>query len=149
MRMFEELCGFEAMSNVVVVTNMWGNLKDPGVGEKREEELRTHDDFLGQALSRGARMMRHDNTSESAEDIVSSLLGKESVPLQIQLEMIDEGKALTECAAGAKLNSELMELMEKSQKELSEVQAELEGMSFWLSLLHVFNGGLIYYDQQR
>jgi hypothetical protein len=44
--MFRKLCGENALSNVVLVTTMWGNLVDMEEGEARERELQNKDGFF-------------------------------------------------------------------------------------------------------
>ncbi|KAF9075409.1 P-loop containing nucleoside triphosphate hydrolase protein [Rhodocollybia butyracea] len=128
MKMFQELCGFNAMSNVIIVTNMWGNFADEKArreGEAREAQLGGMSIFLKQALDGGAKIFRHDNSTETARNIISTLLRNEPVTLLIQKEMVDEKKSLTESAAGSQLNHELREQIKKHEEEMREVLSEI------------------------
>lgn len=124
--MFRKLCGDNALKNVVIVTNMWG-LVDPDLGRSREMELASNPKFFKPALDKGAIMIAHDNTYYSAVDILEPLLerGRSKKPLQIQKELVDEHKNITETAAGAELAKELAELSEKHRQELKEVQDDM------------------------
>src|SRR5258708_39114952 len=90
-RMFRKLCGEDAFKNVVIVTNRWKGL-DPGVGEVRQDELATKDQYFKPVLDQGARMARHDNTVPSAERIIRLILNNHPLPLHIQEELVDEVK---------------------------------------------------------
>ncbi|KXN84718.1 hypothetical protein AN958_12145 [Leucoagaricus sp. SymC.cos] len=60
---------------VVMVTTMWGVLQSHATGLKREEELQKYWDTLPKG-SVGSRIMRFENSFDSAWSIVFALLGK-------------------------------------------------------------------------
>ena len=70
-KMFRELCGDKTLRNVIFVTNMWGEIPQD-VGEARELELTTN--FLKPVLDKGAQLVRHHNTIQSAHDIIRFIL---------------------------------------------------------------------------
>ena len=121
--MFRELCGDEALKNVVLVTNMWGEVS-PEDGQDRENELSS--DFFKPVLDKGARMTRHHNTTESAHGVVRGFIENDPVALQIQRELVDEHKDIIDTAAGEVVNRELNEQMRRHQDELRKVQEEME-----------------------
>jgi hypothetical protein len=116
------MCGEQALQNVVVVTNMWGKVT-PEVGSTREQELANH--FYKPALDRGAVLLRHDDTIESAHSIIKVILGKEQVTLQIQEEITDQRKRIEETAAGNELLGELNQQVDKRIRQLRELQEML------------------------
>jgi len=121
-KMFRELCGDSSLKNVILVTNIWGMFpKD--VEEARERELTTS--FFKPVLDKGAQLARHHNTAESAHDIVRRIMRNRPVALQIQQELVDEGKDITDTAAGEVINKELNEQVRRHQAELEDVQAEM------------------------
>ena len=120
--MFRELCGDTTLKNVVLVTNMWGEVSQD-VGEARERELTTN--FFKPVLDKGAQLARHRNTPESAHDIVRSIMKNQPMVLQIQRELVDEGKNIIDTAAGEAVNKELNEQMRRHQAELKAVQEEM------------------------
>ncbi|KAF9259474.1 hypothetical protein L218DRAFT_1058798 [Marasmius fiardii PR-910] len=126
--MFKELCGESSLKNVAVVTNMWGQVPQD-VGEAREAQLMGEDDFFKPVLDKGAQMVRHDNTPQTARAILLHLVQKRPLPLRIQTELVDEKKNIANTAAGAELNREMMEQMKRHQKEMRELQEQMEGMS--------------------
>ena len=61
--MFKKLCGPECLRGIVLATTMWG-LVNPDDGDKRENQLRSTDDFWGEMEKGGSRVMRHLRTKE-------------------------------------------------------------------------------------
>ena len=121
-KMFRELCGDKSLENVILVTNMWGEVTRD-VGEARENELTTN--FFKPVLDKGARLARHYNTIKSAYDIIRSIMKNRPLPLQIQTELVTEGKDIIHTAAGEVINKELNEAMRRHQAELKTVQEEM------------------------
>ncbi|KIL67673.1 hypothetical protein M378DRAFT_159503 [Amanita muscaria Koide BX008] len=132
-RMFRELCGDSSLKNVVIVTNMWGEVAHQ-LGEEREAELASQDFFFKPVLAKGARMMRHTNTHQSAKDILQSVMENVPEALKIQKEIVDEGKAVSQTAAAAEAERELREQQERHQQEMLRIQREREGIVFFKSL---------------
>lgn len=123
-QMFRKLCGDSMLPNVVIVTTMWG-LVDPGVGNRREQELKTDELFLKPVLEKGAQLVRHDNTLQSAQAILRCLAQKQPKALRIQEELIEERKTLPQTEAGAELAAELRDMMRKHEEEMMELQQEM------------------------
>ena len=122
-KMFRELCGDSSLKNVILVTNMWGEVSEV-VGEAREEELITN--FFKPALDKGAQLTRHHNTTQSAHDIIRRIMKNKPAPLKIQVELVDEHKDIIDTAAGEAINKELNELIRRHQVELKAVQEEMK-----------------------
>ena len=120
--MFHKLCGGSTLKNVVLITNMW-NKAHQDINEACEKEL--SGDFFKPALDEGAQMVRHHNTTESAHDIIRKIMKNQPVVLQIQQELVDEGKNIIGTMAGESLNQELTEQIRRHQAELGEVQEEM------------------------
>ena len=123
--MFRKLCGETALHNVVIVTNMWGDV-DPRTGETREAQLMRDDLFFKPVLDGGARMARHDDTASSAERIIRLVLKNHPLPLRIQEELVTEGKDITRTEAGEELNRELDAQIRKYQKDMDETMKEMQ-----------------------
>lgn len=127
LRIFKDICGSGSLSSVVLVTTMWDRFNDEEIiaATKREEELVSNPEFWGSMIRQGSLTYRHFGTRESASHIVSSIIAKTTTTvLQIQTELVDEGKTLSETRAGQGLNKELVELKKMYEKELRELQAE-------------------------
>ena len=123
--MFRKLCGDNSLQNVVVVTNMWGEV-DPQTGNDREAELMREDIFFKPVLEKGAKMARHQNTAPSAEDIVRLILDNHPLPLRIQEELVDEHMDISETGAGEELNREINVQIKKHQEEMRLLKEEME-----------------------
>ena len=121
-KMFRELCGDSSLKNVILVTNMWGEVSE-AVGETREQELTTN--FFKQVLDKGAQLARHHNTTQSAHDIIRRIMKNKPAPLKIQVELVDEHKDIIDTAAGEAINKELNELIRRHQAELKDIQEEM------------------------
>jgi len=120
-KMFRELCGETSLKNVVLVTNMWGEVSHD-VGEARERELASN--FLKPALDKGARLSRHHNTEQSAHDVIRQIMNNHPVVLQIQHEIVDEHRDITNTAAGGVINAELAEEARRHEAERRRVEEE-------------------------
>lgn len=120
--MFTKLCGTESLTNVVFVTTKWDMMGySPEMrtqAEARQEEMRTK--FLKNELELGAKLVAHDNSIQSATDIIRGLLGNPPVVLNIQRQLVDNEKALVETDAGEELNTELTKERAKWEKKYEE-----------------------------
>jgi polyhydroxyalkanoate synthesis regulator protein len=124
-KMFRKLCGDTTLRNVIIVTNRWGEVSTQ-VGEAREAELIREDDFFKPVLDKGARMARHENTIPSAEKIIRLILKNNPLPLQIQMELVKEGKDISETSAGEELTRELNAQIKKYKEEVRTLREEMK-----------------------
>ena len=126
--MFRKLCGESTLMNVIILTNMWGEVSRE-IGEAREQELATKDMFFKPALAKGASMKRHENTPASAYKILQTIVNNHPLSLQIQRELVDQKKDISQTSAGKELTKEWEEQMEKHRKEMKALQEEMQGRS--------------------
>lgn len=124
LKMFRELCGRDPLRNVILATTFWGKV-DQAEALKREKQLAETEEFWGGMLEAGSIMERLIGR-ESALAIVSLLLGKNPIALQIQHELVDEAKALIDTAAGQTVNEELMRLQHEHKSELARMRNEMD-----------------------
>ncbi|KAI6027330.1 hypothetical protein BKA83DRAFT_22071 [Pisolithus microcarpus] len=110
-RIFRELCG-EKVS--------------PELGEERERELASSSKFFKPILDKGARMLRHTNTRESAHAILRHLVNAQAHTLQIQHELVNEQRDLAHTSAGVELGRLLKDQAERHEEQLKEVRREME-----------------------
>lgn len=113
-----KICGIDALKNVILVTTRWNEV-DRGLGARREEELRS--EFWKFMLDFGSTMMRYHGDQGSAVAIVSQLLHKETVVLDLQREIVDQGKTLSDTAAGALVNDDIEKVKAKYENELRDL----------------------------
>ncbi|KAG2134841.1 P-loop containing nucleoside triphosphate hydrolase protein [Suillus clintonianus] len=124
-KIFRELCGDSSLKNVLIVTNMWSKVKLE-IGEAREAELASKDKFFKLMLEKGARMLRHDGTIESAHTILRYLINSHPATLRIQREIVDEHKPIEKTAAGSELRRALDEQADGHREEIRNLRAEME-----------------------
>lgn len=123
---YQELCGPEALSRSVIVTTMWSRI-DNTIAVAYEEELRSNVQFFEPALSRGAELLRYEDTKASAHAIIHRLVAKSSplLPLHIQRELVDEKKKPSQTVAGETLLRELAKLEQNHLNDLQELEREM------------------------
>ena len=123
--MFRKLCGDSTLQNVVIITNMWGEV-DPQVGGAREAELMREGIFFKPVLDKGAQIARHENTATSAQNIICRVLDNHPLPLRIQEELVNEHKDISETGAGEELNREINAQIKKHQGEMRVLKEEMQ-----------------------
>ena len=121
-RMFRQLCGDSTLKNVVIVTNMWGKVKQE-VGEAREREL--SDKYFKAALDKGAQIVRHHDTFQSTHDVVRRIMKNDPTTFQIQRELVDERKDINHTAAGEAVSDEFNRLIKHHEAEVKAIREEL------------------------
>lgn len=123
--MFTKLCGDGATSHVVLATTMWGKVK-PGVGEKREVELKTK--FWEPMLRLGSKTNRFEDTPDSAwgiiDEAVSGKKQEQDGPLLLQEELVDLNRRLSETEAGKTLYTSLQKLIVEQKEVIRKLREE-------------------------
>jgi hypothetical protein len=75
----------------------------------------------------GSRVLRHEDTRVSALNIVGYILDQRSrTVLEIQRQMVDEGKTLDETSAGQELNRELLKQRDLFERRLEEARLDMQ-----------------------
>ena len=82
---FRKLCGDSTLKNVVIVTNMWGEVVWD-VGKAREKGL--IDSFLKPFLDKGGQLASHHNTAQCAHDIIRFIMKTQPIAPQIRRELV-------------------------------------------------------------
>ncbi|KAI0091159.1 P-loop containing nucleoside triphosphate hydrolase protein [Irpex rosettiformis] len=123
--MLRKLCGDETLENVAIVTTMWDQESSEEKGTAREQELMTDPLFFKHVVDKGAQMLRHDNGSVSARNIVSRFISKSPVTLRIQKELVDENKDIGDTAAGIAVQGSLATLIEEHKREIRTLQEDM------------------------
>ena len=121
LKMFHNLCGVEALKNVVLVTTMWDQV-DEEEGDSRENELTNR--YWKTMIELGCRTSRFENNTESALDIVSQFQDARCTVL-LQRELVDLHLQLAETSAGRTLFSFLVEFIKKIKELLAQIEAKL------------------------
>lgn len=126
---FEQLCGPNGCKSVVLGTTKWSLLpKDDknNIGATREDELRK--DYWSGMIMKGSTMMRADDKSSQWRMVETALQrtrpATDSFLLQIQNEMVDKHRELSQTEA-AKLLKKQIEDQIKSLKNQGATQEEI------------------------
>ena len=123
--MFQKLSGESTLRNVVIVTNMWGDVEHR-VGEEREAELKGKDKFFKPVLDQHAHLARHTNTIGSAQRVLRLILHNHPLPQRIQEEIVDQGKDIAQTSAGQELDRDLWDQIRKHSDEMCELEEEMK-----------------------
>ncbi|KAL8708385.1 MAG: hypothetical protein Q9225_007609 [Loekoesia sp. 1 TL-2023] len=119
LEIFKQICGPMALKNVMLVSTRWNEIEE-SIGAAREQQLR--DEFWAYMMGHGSTMARFYGSRESAVGIASQLVSRQSIVLELQRELVDEGKMLKETAAGAYVNDDLSEAKAQIQAELRDLE---------------------------
>ena len=124
LKMFQNLCGVEALKNVLLVTTMWDEV-DEEEGNNREKELTTSTKYWKTMIELGCHTSRFHNNTKSALDIVSQFQDARCTVL-LQRELVDLHLELAETSAGRTLFSFLVEFIKKIKELLAQIEAKLK-----------------------
>ena len=119
LNIFKKICGDLALKNVLLVTTRWNEV-DEAVGASREKELR--ESFWAYMLNKGSTMTRFYGNKDSATAIASQLVSKSGIVLEIQKEMVDQGKTLNNTVAGSFVKEDIGEMKARYEKELRDLE---------------------------
>ena len=111
------------LKNFVLITNAWSEVTRD-IGEAHENKI--SGETFRDILRKGAQMVRHDNTTQSAHDIIRRIMGNRSAASRIQQEDV------ANIAALEAENRELDEHIGQYQGELARVREELKQMDMKL-----------------
>jgi hypothetical protein len=136
LRMFKKLAGKRTFMNTAIATTMWQN-NEYQLGLQRERELMDNVDYFGDMLSEGAKYFRvaeHGTgvgeQQQSALEIVSYLVQQTGIlptlTLNIQRELILEGKTLDATSAGQEALGDLYHLKLQLAKQLQNAHQDMQ-----------------------
>ena len=125
LQLFTKLVGESALSNVSLVTTMWGNVTENNEGEANSRDSELRDDFWGDMIRKGSSATRFDGTKESAQGILSLLLGKKDVVLKVQEELVDLKMPLNKTTVGAFLEPRIHSQHAEYETHLKELGQQL------------------------
>lgn len=129
LHMFKRLCGDQNLSNVVMATCQWERVLEAD-GIERERQLKETKNFWGYMVERGSQVHRHYNTRESALKLIDSLVSgttsRPKIVLDIQAQMVDEGKDLAATGAGQAIDDAISKERDRFAKQIAESQADLK-----------------------
>ncbi|TDL18003.1 hypothetical protein BD410DRAFT_729037 [Rickenella mellea] len=98
---FQGICGHSNLDRTVVVTTRWNEI-DARVGNAREKELASG--VFQPVLAARGKVVRHDQSVDSATEILRHALKKDARVVRIQSQLIDHDVELLSTEAGLKLS---------------------------------------------
>lgn len=122
----KKITGADALGNVVLATTRWHEV-DQETGSSREQELR--EQFWAYMLGHGSRMSRFYGDRGSAVGILSQLLSSEPVVLELQRELVEDGKTLDQTTAGAFVEDHLDRLKERDVEDIANLDSLEESVA--------------------
>jgi len=124
--MFKQLCGQDAFGHIVLASTMWEEVMQPA-GIRRETQLKGNSEVWGHMIANGSKLTRHHNNRDSAVAIIKSVLATSDqageVALDIQKQIVDQGRALHDTEAGKAVQLLLAEEREAMQAKFDDMEA--------------------------
>lgn len=126
LRVFQKLCGKNAMPKVVLVTTMWDEVEED-VGQQRLMKLK--DGYWKVMTSGGSTTFEYMNTQASAMQLLEAIAcqEREQEGIRLQEEISEMGLELRETAAGQVLCCTLEDLAGVRMEVLRKIQAGSKG----------------------
>lgn len=115
--LFRKMCGTENLRNVSIVTTKWGKVT---IQEGESREMQLAEKYFKPALDEKAKMLRHKDTKESADQLLRAFLSNEAARLSLQKELVVDLKPLFNTEAGIHVENDLRELIRKAEEEAAE-----------------------------
>jgi hypothetical protein len=121
--MFKRLCGEKNLGHVVLITTMWDQLAQRGIGLRREDELRK--DFWKEMEDKGSQIRIFDGSRGMANALVCRMMRKKPIVLRIQEELVDEEKTLAETEAGKYILPKIAARVQEKEEEIAKLDNKL------------------------
>ncbi|KAF8811262.1 hypothetical protein BYT27DRAFT_7208685 [Phlegmacium glaucopus] len=121
LRLFEELCGKNALHNIILTTTWWNEV-DEETGRLRENVLKSKN--WRSMFDRGSTISRFLRTRESALEVIEPLIDAANAKssLLLQQELVDMRTKLPETSSALRLCTELEDLVKKRQAVLERIR---------------------------
>ena len=140
LQIFKSVCGSKVFHRVALCTTMW-DTEEAQVAKDRETQLLSEHEYFGDLTRSGAHYYRLKAHNVNRPELISAALsvlrtfvGSQVVPvgtdvvpiiLQIQRELVNEGKKLSETSAGTIVAKELLAAQESAENEIRQAQDDL------------------------
>ncbi|KAK4159912.1 P-loop containing nucleoside triphosphate hydrolase protein [Cladorrhinum sp. PSN259] len=122
---FEELCGEEALGNVILLTTRWDELDHIDTGRRRQQELR--DEYWDSMIEHGSYVRKfHPASPDLAEALILRLLRRQDVVLQVQKDVMVQGKPLEATSVGRFVVERLEKRLESLAREIDKLEGDAD-----------------------
>ena len=112
LRLFEDLCGKNALQSVILATTMWDEV-DKETGEARERELKSNPKYWLTMLARNSTTSRFMRTRESAFTLIDPLIEVANIrsSVLLQQELAEMRRKAPSTSAGQEFFSTMESLV--------------------------------------
>jgi len=129
-RMFRNLCGDDALENVILATSFWDQV-EPSLGERRERELVDSKDFWADMVAKKSRVVRLTLRRSDCLKLLEQIAGNSKRDLLVQQELVTENRAMEDTTLGRQtMDAEVervdMELRREREAERDRWKVKLE-----------------------
>lgn len=123
LRLFQELCGQDAFSRIILTTTMWDEVQI-AVGEQREKEL--SEKYWKGMIDLGSKTERYFNSHASAWGLLQPLVesASQNQAILVQEELVDMKEQLSDTSAGRALYARMETLVNNQQDLLKRIRAQ-------------------------
>ena len=133
LEVFQKLCSYKALSSVAIGITKLGEISQE-LGEKRCNELSSG--YWKSMLEAGATVYPIENDATSARNLLTTILQNiklsagpselRTESVEIQHEIVDQAKLVSETKAGKQLKSTLKEVLEMQKKLANQAESDAE-----------------------
>jgi hypothetical protein len=127
-RLFRRICGPDAYSHVVIGTTMWSKISNRADGFRMVEQRQDSPDFWAQLVGHGAEIVEHQDTRESALNIIRKVMHKDKTILQLQTELANADGRLSGTSAGKQLAEDLGQSSQREKDKLDTLYRDIDEM---------------------
>lgn len=125
LRLLKSLVGENNLKNVLLTTTHWSRVTLEE-GERREKELKETENFWKGLLDYGATLTRYEGHRQSGLELLHKIIPSQPTALDIQDELVGEGRKLVETSAGKSVKEDLKRMQEEYEKEMEKMRNELQ-----------------------
>ncbi|KAK3357920.1 P-loop containing nucleoside triphosphate hydrolase protein [Lasiosphaeria hispida] len=128
-RLLQTILGENAYKRVIIATTMWDDLRDDdGKFAHRMQGRIDNGEVWSEMHSKGAAVLRHDNTKESAHQIVRLIIQKSDaekggVELQLQKELVDVKGKVSRTTVGKEVKQDLKNRLQSLNNNLKDLDS--------------------------
>ena len=124
LRTFKKLVGTGSMASVALVSTMWSASSD-AKEDRRYELLVNKEEYWKSMIDQGAMPYRHTNDRQSAIKIIGPLLKKQPTVLELQYELVDQGKQLNNTEAGKEVDAGISLQRELLERKIEQTRTDM------------------------
>jgi len=121
--MLKRLCGEDAFPSVILGTTFWDRVNQT-VGDQRMNELVTNSDFWGEMVRRGSSVEKLTRDYTVCQRLLLKMASQRKKSLQIQEEMVVQGKDVAQTSAGTFVDGEMANFRSEQTAKLAEANRE-------------------------